>query len=328
MTKVAISRDGEAILLLCSWLGLPKEADGPLSQTEWNCLAQAIARSPLERPAAILGMDAGSLAADLGIPENLSERVERLLARTGPLAIELERLSSIGIWATTRADETYPGRLKAVLGAKAPPCLFAAGEPELLNLDGFAIVGSREIDEAGKEFADSVGRRCASSGLAVISGGARGTDRYGMAGALDADGQAVGILADSLERTIASRDVRQWIVAGQLTLISHLHPKAPFTVGNAMQRNKLIYAMALAALVVSSDLDKGGTWTGALEDLRAGWAPLYVRDGDDVPPGNRGLLKRGALPFPEDADLRDLFSPVETEPVGAVQGSLFELQGG
>ena len=331
MTKVPVSRDGEAILLLCSWLGLPKgagDSGGPLTTQEWNGLAQAVSRSPLERPAALLGLDAASMAADLGISEGLAERVDRLMGRTGPLAVELERLSSLGIWATTRADETYPNRMKAALGAKAPPCLFAAGEPELIQLDGWAIGGSRAIDVTGKEFAEQVGRRCAASALAVVSGGARGADRWGMTGSLEADGQAVGILADSLEQTIASRDVRQWIIAGQLTLVSHLHPKAPFTVGNAMQRNKLIYGMSLGALVVSSDLDKGGTWTGALEDLRAGWAPLYVRDGADVPPGNRGLLKKGARPFPEsylhEGDLKELLEPPATLVV--TQGTLFETE--
>jgi hypothetical protein len=34
-----------------------------------------------------------------------------------------------------------------------------------------------------------------------------------------------------------------------------------------MQRNKLIYALADAALVVNSDFEKGGTWAGAIEQL-------------------------------------------------------------
>ena len=34
-----------------------------------------------------------------------------------------------------------------------------------------------------------------------------------------------------------------------------------------MQRNKLIYALADAALVVNSDYEKGGTWAGAVEQL-------------------------------------------------------------
>jgi hypothetical protein len=45
-----------------------------------------------------------------------------------------------------------------------------------------------------------------------------------------------------------------------------------------MQRNKLIYALADASLVVNSDLDKGGTWSGAVEQLdRLKFVPVYIR---------------------------------------------------
>ena len=333
MQRAPVSRDGEVLLLLCSFLGLPKgdQDGGPLTVQEWNGLAARIAQSPLERPGALLGLDAASLADALGVPPALGGRLHRLLARAGPLAIELERLSSLGIWAVTRADEGYPDRLKEVLGPKAPPCLFGAGDPELLARDAIAIVGSRDLDDEGREFAERVGRRCASAGLAVVSGGAKGTDRHGMTGALEAGGLAVGVLADSLERSLASRDVRQWIVGEQLTLITQFHPKAGFSVGNAMQRNKLIYGLARAAVVVASDLEKGGTWAGAVEDLQAGWVPLYVRGGDAVPEGNRALLKRGATQFPQDAldgDLRILLEP-PSDSTGSsptsVQAALFDL---
>lgn len=335
MARIPVSRDGEVLLLLCSWLGLPKGVgDGPLSLGEWNSLAGKIAQSPLERPGALLGLDAVSLACALDVPPSLAERVLRLLSRTGPLAIELERLSSLGIWSTTRADEEYPSRLKQVLGPKAPPCLFGAGDPDLLTRDALAIVGSRDLDESGAEFAERVGRRCAATGLTVVSGGAKGADRWGMTGALEADGNAIGVLAESLERTIASRDVRQSIAEDQLVLITPFHPKAPFTVGTAMQRNKVIYGIAQWALVVASDQDKGGTWAGAVENLHAKWVPLYVRTAEKVPSGNLALLQRGARAFPEELlddqlDLREFLGgqPEEQARQGeGIQKALFNVE--
>ena len=65
-----------------------------------------------------------------------------------------------------------------------------------------------------------------------------------------------------------------------------------------MGRNKIIYALSEYALVVASDAKTGGTWAGATEALRAGWVPVFVREGPNVPPGNRDLLKLGGLPFP------------------------------
>lgn len=47
------------------------------------------------------------------------------------------------------------------------------------------------------------------------------------------------------------------LAEGRLVLVSPYDPSTGFNVGNAMQRNKLIYALADASLVVSSDLDEG-----------------------------------------------------------------------
>jgi DNA processing protein len=89
-----------------------------------------------------------------------------------------------------------------------------------------------------------------------------------------------------------------------------------------MGRNKLIYALSSAAVVVSSAVDTGGTWAGAIENLRAGWVPLFVRDGQDVPDGNRELIKRGGRAI----SMEELESNLETllDTAGDSQASLFD----
>jgi predicted Rossmann fold nucleotide-binding protein DprA/Smf involved in DNA uptake len=63
-----------------------------------------------------------------------------------------------------------------------------------------------------------------------------------------------------------------------------------FNVGHAMQRNKLIYALADAALVVTSDFEKGGTWAGAIEQLeKLRFVPVFVRNGANAGKGNSAL---------------------------------------
>jgi predicted Rossmann fold nucleotide-binding protein DprA/Smf involved in DNA uptake len=161
----------------------------------------------------------------------------------------------------------------------------------------------------GDAFATDIGRRCAAAGLAVFSGAARGVDRLAMAAALERGGTAVGILADSLERALREADIRRPILSGDLALATPFHPAAGFSVGNAMARNKLIYCLADAAVVVATAVENGGTWAGAIENLRAGWVPLFVRAGSGVPTGNRALIERGAMPldrdvFPAAAELR------------------------
>ena len=109
----------------------------------------------------------------------------------------------------------------------------------------------------------------------------------------------MGILADGLLRRTVSRDARHWIAEGKLLLLSPNHPEAGFSVGTAMGRNKLIYAMADFGLVISADAKKGGTWAGAVEELRREQArPVFVRVGLSTPKGNSMLIELGAKPFP------------------------------
>ena len=86
----------------------------------------------------------------------------------------------------------------------------------------------------------------------------------------------------------------------KLVLISPYDPAAGFNVGHAMQRNKVIYALADAALVVTSDFEKGGTWAGAIEQLeKLHLVPVFVRNGANAGKGNSALLRHGATPLAE-----------------------------
>jgi len=298
-----LSDDGQAVLALCSALAVP-DATGddhaaPLKLAEWNELSRQIQSSALKQPGALQGHTADELARELAVPSDDAERIVRLLDRSGRLALELENLFSRGIWAMTRVDKHYPSRLRDTLKHQAPSVLFGSGEIHLLRRAGVAVVGSRNIDEAGAAFAREVGRKAAAAGLAVVSGGARGTDRLAMDGAMEANGAAIGALADSLEATIRKSDVRELLLDGCLLLLTSYAPTAGFSIGGAMGRNKLIYGLSDFAIVVSSDFQTGGTWAGAVEALKAGWCPVFVRDGPDVPKGNRELLRLGAAPLAE-----------------------------
>lgn len=261
-------------------------------------------RSSELRPRDLVGLSADELRDALELVVPLADRLSSLMSRGGQLAFEVERISSWGIWIVTRADDAYPFELKKRLRGQAPPMLFGAGPQATLQLPAIAIVGSRDIDGDGLLFASSLGRRCADVGFAVVSGAARGVDLAAMTGALSSGGPAVGVTVDPLERLVRRRDLRHAITDELLTLVTPFSPSARWHAGNAMRRNRLIYALAQAAVVVASSAEKGGTRSGALENLGAGWVPLHVRD--DGSPGNRRLIADGGMPLPADALVEQL----------------------
>lgn len=312
---MTISADSQAILLLCSHLGLSSGSEvAPLTLKDWNPLAKKLQSLSL-RPADLLGRSVEDLQGLLSISNEEAERLARLLQRSGSLAIEMERLASLGVYASTRADADYPARYRQRLKESAPSVLFYCGEKALLGQPGIAVVGSRHLDEAGRTCAELVGNACGISGLVLYSGGAKGVDSISMNAALNARGTAVGVLADSLEKVIRDPENRAAISRGDLCLVTPYSPSAPFSVGTAMGRNKLIYTLADYAIIVASDAEKGGTWAGATEALRAKWIPVFVLDHPAMPEGNKRLLQKGAIGFPHpfQEDRRELRGWLEAQ---------------
>ncbi|HYV04180.1 MAG TPA: DNA-processing protein DprA [Blastocatellia bacterium] len=324
-----LSNDSFALFLLCSHLGLPNEPEAkPLSTREWNRLEQKLAANSVS-----LGSLSGSSIEEIKsvLQPDAAEaaRLAWLLDRVGVMEGEVERLEALGISVITRFDEEYPQRFIERLESGAPSMLYTAGDARLLNRRGLAVVGSRNIDQRGLALTEFIGNASAESKLVVYSGGARGVDKTAMGAALGAGGSAVGLIADSLEKAIRAADARTAIEEGHLALATPYSPHASFNVGMAMARNKLIYALADFALVIASDAEKGGTWAGAEEALRAGRIPVFVVDGPSVSEGNRLLIKRGAIPFPDSfddspsslGDWLEKHTPIIES--AALQGSLF-----
>ena len=336
MSTSSFTNDAHALIMACSYVGLnPKGELLPLTLKEWNMLAAQLVQSQLKTPGAMLGLAAEALQSALEISLGEAQRLAALLERGATVAFELENLMNAGIRLVTRADENYPQRLKEKLQAQAPPVLFYAGPLELAQHEGIAIVGSRAVDLAGTEFTAKLAELCARQGLSVISGGAKGVDIVSMQTVLENGGKCVGVMSDSLAKKIREREAREYVFEERLLLLSPFHPNTPFHVANAMSRNKLIYALANYAVVVASDLEKGGTWAGATENLRKGYAPLLVRSDAETPQGNHALLKKGAAPLAAselaqpDLDLRQFFAEKistkpDAEPAANLQMGLFE----
>ncbi len=244
-----------------------------------------------------------------------SDRVSPLLERGTALALVVEKWERSGLWVISRSDSCYPERLKRYLGQAAPPLLYGVGSKSLLNRGGLAVVGSRDRTDEDGDFARRVGEHCAQEGVAIISGAAKGIDRDAMAGALEVGGSALGVLAEGLAKTATSGQYRAGLVSDHLTLVSPFDPDARWFAYNAMERNKLLYGLSDAALVVASSADSGGTWAGATEALQLGKVKVFVKSTGVLAPGNPKLMHMGGIPFPPEPweNLRPLFTAPEAE---------------
>ena len=306
-----ISQTTQAILLMTA--RFPGGADGkakPLTLAEWNGLARRLKSKELT-PEQLTAGTVTELLGDWRDKSVTPERLESLLERGAALALSSEKWERSGLWVITRSDPDYPENLKDRLKERSPVLFFGCGNRALLNAPGLAVVGSRNADAKSISYSALLGAKAAENGRSVISGGAKGVDEAAMFGSLLSGGTAVGVLADGLMSACLSEKYREYLMGGKLVLISPYGPEAGFRPGNAMGRNKYVYCLSRAAVVVHSAREKGGTMTGALENLRDRWVRLWVRNADGSATGNARLAEQGASRLPErmeEIDFSDLFA--------------------
>jgi len=318
--NMTVSQNTQAILLLTAPLivGRGASSSDPLTLGEYKLLARFL-RDRQQQPSDLISPNAGELLRECQHLFDVS-RLTRLLGRGFLLSQAIERWQARAIWVVSRADADYPKRIKARLGEDAPPVLYGCGNTLILDTGGLAVVGSRHVDDELINYTDSIGRLAAAAQCTLVSGGARGIDQAAMRGALEAGGKVTGVLADSLERAVLLREHRDLLMNGQLSLISPYDPAAGFNVGHAMQRNKLIYALADAALVVSSDYEKGGTWAGAVEQLdKFRFVPVYIRSNGRTEKGLESLGKKGAIRWPNPMTPESLTETLAATPSAGTQ---------
>ena len=291
-----MTQDSNAILTLCSHICVGENVR-PLEPKEYSILAQILNQAG-KTPKDIFGFSADDFRAVLGCDAEQTARIMRLLDRNPSLSFELAQYRTMGIEAITRADAQYPRKLKKALFHGCPPIFYHAGDLALLDREFIGYVGARTVAQEDVDFAIRTVRRTASLGYGVVSGGAKGIDTVSGTEALLSGGFSVEYLSDSLLKKLKKSDVIRNVQQGKLLLMSIAKPDAGFNVGMAMLRNRYIYAQSVGTVIVRSDLNKGGTWTGANENLKNNWCATLC--WDHPYPGNQALIKKGAIPIGDD----------------------------
>jgi DNA processing protein len=172
------------------------------------------------------------------------------------------------------------------MGLDAPGCLWAKGDLSLLQMPMVSLVGSRELYEKNRRFAEEAGRQAALQGYVLVSGNAKGADREAQEACLEAGGRVISVVADELETKPRTSRVL-WLSEDGYDL--------PFTTLRALSRNHVIHSLGSLTLVAQCTMGKGGTWDGTVKNLHNGYSPVCCfDDGSDVV---TELVQRGAMPI-------------------------------
>ncbi len=290
----------------------------PLSASEFWALCLAV-----NDPSLLAGMSAEDIAQKVSIPLADAERYAALLAAGTAFAFERERLEEEGVRLISALDDAFPARLRHRLRDACPAFLLVGGPREFLELGAIGVVGSRDASADALEVAASTATVASTSGKSVVSGLARGIDQAAMSAALEAAVPVLGVPTEGIRVAARNAEVRNRVHAGELCIASPYGPSMRFTAGNAMGRNKIIYALADVTLVVCSDSGSGGTWEGARESMRRRFGRVAVWTGAGAGPGNDKLVQFGGVAISEVGAVLDV-DPVDSTAVPPKQPSLFD----
>jgi predicted Rossmann fold nucleotide-binding protein DprA/Smf involved in DNA uptake len=265
-------------LLLTSQLGNPERK--PLTTAQMRILSGRVKSAV--KAEADRQMQENDLVA-LGYSREMAGRILRLLEEEQLLRHYCSRGERQGCRPLTWLTEGYPTRVRNRLRDEAPGCLWYKGDLSILSQPKVALVGRRDIREENRCYAKSVGRQAARQGYVLVSGNARGADQAAQRAALEAGGQVISVVADSLQKQPLRRNVL-WLSLDDFD--------QGFSVQRALRRNHIIHTLADLTIAVQCTLEKGGTWDGVCANLQYAWNPVCIfADGSDaaIELENRGV---------------------------------------
>jgi len=208
---------------------------------------------------------------------------------------ELQRCAASGLRLVEHDEPDYPAALHHLY---APPLLLAVSGRWPIEPPAVAVVGSRAATDYGRQSTQRLTAALVRAGFAIVSGLARGVDRFALQTALQEGGWPVAVLGNGIDIAYPPENRElQAAIAREGTLISE------FPLGRRPdklafpRRNRVIAALAGHVLVVEAGARSGALITvgHALELGREVLAVPGPIDSDQSAGCNR-LIADGATP--------------------------------
>ncbi len=210
-------------------------------------------------------------------------------------------------------EPDYPQRLAMI--DDAPPLLSIRGHAAALTTPQVAIVGSRNASAAGIKITQMLVQGLRDAGFAIVSGLARGIDAAAHRASL-ASG-TIAVLAGGQDKIYPPQHdslLKDILPAGAALSEMPLgwEPRAH----DFPRRNRLISGLALGVVIVEAAKRSGSLITARLAAEQG--REVFAVPGSPLDPraeGTNGLIKQGATPVTEAADIIAVLLPIMGQPI-------------
>lgn len=217
---------------------------------------------------------------------------------------EISALNKIGAKILTFDSEHYPKLLLQL--DNAPPILTYIGNPDLLNKQIIAVVGSRNASINGQTFANYIAKSIVKNNDIIIASGlARGIDTSAHKASKP---NTIAVLAGGIDHIYPQENEKlyyQIIEEGGLIITENAIGAHPLSKHFPL-RNRIIAGISIATIVIEAG-NKSGAIITAKYCIEQG-KEVFVAPGSPMDPrceGSNNLIKEGANIILNPADVLD-----------------------
>jgi len=218
-----------------------------------------------------------------------------------------------GIALVAMGEADYPQRLAMI--DDAPPLISLRGDTAALTMPLIAIVGSRNASAAGIKITQMLTQGLTAAGFAVVSGLARGIDAA--AHRASAATGTIAVLAGGQDKIYpAEHESLLEALLGNGVALSEMPLGWEPRARDFPRRNRLISGLALGVVIIEAAKRSGSLITARLAAEQG--REVFAVPGSPLDPraeGTNGLIKQGATPVTEAADIISVVQPIMTRPI-------------
>ena len=256
----------------------------------------------LDKPSDLFRFDKSSLLKLDGVGESIAKQISEFNSWDLVESI-IDRTTKIDSQLISILDEEYPDSLKQIYDP--PVLLWVKGDISTLNLNGIAIVGSRNPSDYALKMTVKFTQDAIQNNLCVYSGLAYGVDTLAHRTSLEMNGKTVAVLGSGIDKIYPNANIplAAKIVESGGAVISEFLPGTKPDAVNFPIRNRIVSGLSKGVLVIETS-EKGGsriTANLALDQNREVFVvphPLTNPNGT----GCNELIKKGYGKLVQDFD--------------------------
>jgi len=196
------------------------------------------------------------LAGLLSVTPEQAEEVRNPLKNTSAIASMRDKV-------VTLVDDDYPPLLREI--HDPPLALHYRGDLSLLRQPSIAVVGSRRATPYAVNASAHLTRQLVASGLAVVSGLARGVDSAAHHAALDAGGTTIAVLGTGIDVVYPRSNLRLFRrITEKGLVVTEFPPGSPPLPEHFPIRNRVISGLTYGTVIVEATSRSGSLITARM----------------------------------------------------------------